>query len=313
MKTKVKLMTSSALILTTLGLFNNIWSMEDNNTFNRDYAQITGRVVQWLNKPPSDLYVQVTLNNEDPLAKESNIGKFQPVMLSEVKRNDNSDDSFSNYVVILEQGSHINFSIMGKGRFGFGYNISINNEKIAKNVYRVDSEGKNDYLISSLRRYDNTPKTIMVDSFNTMRTACKNEKEGYIFCNIKAFEVDEFKRNIPQTSYLYESISDLSRGISEAANTMHNSLASRSYTYQSFANSFSSSYQFLTNSYYSYRDNLDRTPADEKGNGVHEGVKSESNFGSITTKDGKDIGDLKLQFIILPNQEEKEFFVRNCK
>jgi hypothetical protein len=77
-------------------------------------AQITGEKVDWL-RTHGDLYVAVELNETDPDAKTINSGKAPPRLVRNIP-----NQSFSN-AVIVDNGSVVQFKILSRGQFGFGY------------------------------------------------------------------------------------------------------------------------------------------------------------------------------------------------
>lgn len=287
---------SYKVLLMSVLSFSSLNAMEEQQ-FRPFIPRISGRILsdsEWLNTHSNDLHVKVVLNREDPIAREANEGKFQPVMLSEVKRIDRSNGDLSPHVVLLEQGSHIEFQIKGKGKYGFGYKISTDNEEIVKGLYRTDDEGKNEYITSSLRRYQDQEKTLMVDNFRRMEITAKNDKGNFMFCNIEAWELEGFTRNEPQSSYL-SSIGGA------AAWWLGSALLYPISPYLSTGKS-------IVDTFSPY---ISTAPEDVKGDGIHQGVRSESTFGSISNvKDGKIIGNLHLQFLICANHRVKEDFLK---
>ncbi len=157
--------------------------------------RISGRAVEWLHSSPGDLYARVILNETDEKAREGNKGKGQPIMLSEVNRIDKVDEGISPYVALLEEGSHIEFQLKGKGPCGFGFSIATGHGDIVTKLYRSDCEGTNNYLTVCARRYQAEPKTIMVDSFKTIGVTSPEEKVKYMFCDIKAWELESFTKD----------------------------------------------------------------------------------------------------------------------
>lgn len=165
--------------------------------------EIEGRTVTSLRNLGESLYVKVALNMSDHEAKKENEGKSNPIMLSDIKRLRENGKPFEEGVIphgiLLDSGSHIEFQIEVKkpGPCGFGFGIKTGKEVIAESLYRTETEGKNEPLATSLRRYQNETKTIKVDDFKTMgiENADKDEKSSYMTCQIDAWKIDSFKKN----------------------------------------------------------------------------------------------------------------------
>jgi hypothetical protein len=79
-------------------------------------AVLHGEKVDWL-QTVGDLFVSLELNNQDPDAKRINEGKSQPRHYRYIE-----GQAFKSAIVV-DPGSVVQFKIISRGQFGFGYRI----------------------------------------------------------------------------------------------------------------------------------------------------------------------------------------------
>ncbi|MEP3890673.1 MAG: hypothetical protein ABJN69_09400 [Hellea sp.] len=108
--------------------------------------------------------IRVIKNTADPAAVASNKGKFDPIMLTDVEPSNQTANVFYQRVVICQKGTVIQFNMSSWGAAGFGYSIKSDKDTICDSLYICFGDKQNRIGNGSLRRYEKSQNTIVVDS-----------------------------------------------------------------------------------------------------------------------------------------------------
>lgn len=112
----------------------------------------------------------VSLNNSDPTAQAANAGKFQPLMMTNVKPTSVNVAGIYDNVVVCEKGSAIAFSISSWGAAGFGYSIAPNaGQSIVDGLYIIYGNNYNHTGGSYTYRYQSVAQQIVIDSTSSLQ------------------------------------------------------------------------------------------------------------------------------------------------
>jgi hypothetical protein len=111
------------------------------------------------------LGVRISLNDEDPTAKEINdrIRAFKPMMLTHVRpTSENVVGLFDNVCVCVEN-SAVRFDVSSWGAAGYQFHIAPQSgEPIGEGLYITMGDSPGRYAATSLRRYESKPQTILI-------------------------------------------------------------------------------------------------------------------------------------------------------
>ncbi|MEA5536946.1 hypothetical protein [Crocosphaera sp. XPORK-15E] len=108
--------------------------------------------------------VQITLNQNDEVARQQNVGKFAPIMLTDIQPSNSSSSAFYQRAVICEKDSIIQFNISSWGAAGFGYSITSDKDTICDSLYITYGDQPNHQGFGSLWRYEGSNNTIQIES-----------------------------------------------------------------------------------------------------------------------------------------------------
>lgn len=243
-------------------------------SYPRQYAikpHISGRIVEWLHNLGEDFYVKIALDKTNPLNEE----KSRPILFSDVICLNSYSTTFEGVIpqhgVLLDSGSHIEVQIKSNkpGSCGFIFAIHMNQEKITDRSHCIDTEGKNQPLITTVRKHQQTKKTFNLDDFKATPLKNNEDKATYLRCDINGWKIKSFKKD----DILYPTSKKESEMLTKPK-----------------------------------RESAKITGS-SKDNTVHERHELESKFGNISDiVEDKLIGSLTLNFYIFTNPEDKGRF-----
>lgn len=111
----------------------------------------------------------ISLNTSDGGATVTNAGKFQPLMMTNVRPTSEKDAGIYDNVVVCEKGSVIAFTISSWGAIGYGFSIKPNAGQSIVDALYVTYGTPNQTAGSYTYRYQSAAQQIVVDSTESLQ------------------------------------------------------------------------------------------------------------------------------------------------
>ena len=138
---------------------------------------------------------QVILNNEDESARMNNEGKFQPMMMTNVRPTSQRVAGIYDNVVVCEMGSSVSFNISSWGAAGFGYSIKPHaGQTIVDSLYITFGDNPNHVSKSHIYRYQDKAQQIVIDSTKSMEIPT-GQTVQYQRVTVKTWRITSYKKN----------------------------------------------------------------------------------------------------------------------
>lgn len=149
--------TASQLVLTNIHASNkpDLLGINSTSFFNRHIA------------------VSISLNNEDPKARETNakLKAFAPLMLSNVQPTSTNVNAHFENVCVCVDGSVVSFTISSWGAAGFEISIASKADSIVKEMYHMLGNSPNRDDATTFRRYSDKEQTIKIVGLSQLNIA----------------------------------------------------------------------------------------------------------------------------------------------
>ena len=155
-------------------------------------TDLFGTKADWLHDRHTG--VQITLNQEDQVAREHNEGKFKPIMLTDIQPSNSLSNAFYQRAVICEKGSIIKFKISSWGAAGFGYSITSDKDTICDALYITYGDKPNRQSNFGMRRYQDSNNTIQIESTKTLNIPTQDIIH-YQKVTVKTWRLISYKQN----------------------------------------------------------------------------------------------------------------------
>lgn len=174
------------------GMYGNANQLYLTNIKKSKYPDLMGIGTTWF----FDRFMscKVSLNNSDESARRNNEGKFEPMMLTNVRPTSKNVTGIYDNVVVCEKGSAIAFNINSWGAAGFGYSIKPNaGQSIVNGLYITFGDNPNREGSSYLYRYQDKAQQIVVDSTKDMQIP-SGKTVQYQRVSVKTWRVTSYKK-----------------------------------------------------------------------------------------------------------------------